>query len=55
VISGYATDPDGELKVLAFSMGLFPDHALLIALPALLQFQRIERPLEDVRRELNVL
>jgi len=39
VIGGYATDPDGELRVLAFSMGLFPDHALLIALPALLQFQ----------------
>lgn len=39
VIGGYATDPDGELQVLAFSMGLFPDHALLIALPALLQFQ----------------
>lgn len=39
VIGGYATDPDGELQVLAFTMGLFPDHALLIALPALLQFQ----------------
>ncbi|MFM7513169.1 MAG: hypothetical protein ACKO3F_07360 [Cyanobium sp.] len=39
VIGGYATDPDGELGVLAFSMGLFPDHALLIALPPLLQFQ----------------
>lgn len=39
VIGGYATDPDGELQVLGFSMGLFPDHALLIALPALLQFQ----------------
>jgi len=39
VIGGYATDPQGELEVLAFSMGLFPDHALLIALPALLQFQ----------------
>ncbi|MFZ9621513.1 MAG: hypothetical protein ACO289_09945 [Prochlorococcaceae cyanobacterium] len=102
VIGGYGTDPGGELQVLAFSMGLFPDHALLIALPALLQFQMgiadplagsvapklkdqldapafavalqrgaqatgpirdfhwdfwpwIERPLEDVRRELNVL
>lgn len=39
VIGGYATDPAGELQVLGFSMGLFPDHALLIALPALLQFQ----------------
>ncbi|NDC36219.1 MAG: hypothetical protein EBZ51_12810 [Synechococcaceae bacterium WB9_2_112] len=39
VIGGYATDPDGELQVLGFTMGLFPDHALLIALPALLQFQ----------------
>ena len=39
VIGGYGTDPEGELEVLAFSMGLFPDHALLIALPALLQFQ----------------
>ena len=39
VIGGYGTDPKGELEVLAFSMGLFPDHALLIALPALLQFQ----------------
>jgi len=39
VIGGYATDPDGELRVLAFSLGLFPDHALLIGLPALLQFQ----------------
>ncbi|MFM7436350.1 MAG: hypothetical protein ACKO1Q_10340 [Vulcanococcus sp.] len=39
VIGGYATDPVGELQVLAFSMGLFPDHALLIALPPLLQFQ----------------
>ena len=39
VIGGYATDPDGELQVLAFSMGLFPDHALLIGLPGLLQFQ----------------
>jgi hypothetical protein len=102
VIGGYGTDPGGELQVLAFSMGLFPDHALLIALPALLQFQMgiadplagsvapklkdqldapafavalqrgaqasgpirdfhwdfwpwIERPLEDLRRELNLL
>ena len=102
VIGGYATDPDGELQVLGFTMGLFPDHALLIALPALLQFQMgiadplagsvapklkdqldapafaralqrgaattgpirdfhwdfwpwIDRPLADVRRELNVL
>lgn len=39
VIGGYATDPDGELKVLGFSMGLFPEHALLIGLPGLLQFQ----------------
>ena len=39
VIGGYATDPDGELQVLGFTMGLFPDHALLIGLPALLQFQ----------------
>jgi hypothetical protein len=39
VIGGYATDPDGELQVLAFSMGLFPDHALLIAIPPLMQFQ----------------
>jgi hypothetical protein len=39
VIGGYATDPDGELQVLAFSLGLFPDHALLIGLPALLQVQ----------------
>lgn len=39
VIGGYGTDPGGELQVLAFSMGLFPDHALLIALPPLLQFQ----------------
>lgn len=39
VITGYGTDPAGELQVLAFSMGLFPDHALLIALPPLLQFQ----------------
>ena len=39
VISGYATDPEGELQVLGFTMGLFPDHALLISLPALLQFQ----------------
>ena len=39
VIGGYATDTDGELKVLAFTLGLFPDHALLIALPPLLQFQ----------------
>ncbi|MFM9041102.1 MAG: hypothetical protein ACKOHJ_02410, partial [Vulcanococcus sp.] len=101
VIGGYATDPDGELQVLAFSMGLFPDHALLIAIPALLQFQMgiadplagsvapklkdqlqapafasalqrgsevigpirdlhwdfwtwIDRPLEDVRQDLNV-
>jgi hypothetical protein len=102
VVGGYATDPDGELQVLGFTMGLFPDHALLIALPALLQFQMgiadplagsvapklkdqldapafaralqrgasttgpirdfhwdfwpwIDRPLVDVRRELNVL
>ena len=101
VIGGYATDPDGELQVLAFSMGLFPEHALLIAIPPLMQFQAgiadplagsvapklkdqlrapafaaalergsnvvgpikdmhwnfwtwIERPLEDVRRDLNV-
>ena len=101
VIGGYATDPDGELQVLAFSMGLFPDHALLIAIPPLMQFQMgiadplagsvaptlkdqlrapafatalergsavigpirdmhwnfwtwIERPLDDVRHELNV-
>ena len=101
VIGGYATDPDGELQVLGFSMGLLPDHALLIAIPALLQFQMgiadplagsvapklkdqlqaptfaaalqrgsevigpirnlhwdfwtwIDRPLEDVRHELNV-
>jgi len=101
VIGGYATDPDGELQVLAFSMGLFPEHALLIAIPPLMQFQVgiadplagnvapklkdqlrapafaaalerganvvgpikdmhwdfwtwIERPLEDVRRDLNV-
>lgn len=101
VIGGYATDPDGELQVLGFSMGLFPDHALLIGLPGLLQFQMgiadplagsvapklkdqlnapafatalergaattgpirkfhwdfwpwIERPLDDVRRDLNV-
>jgi hypothetical protein len=39
VIGGYATDPKGELQVLAFSLGLFPDHALLIGLPPLLQFQ----------------
>jgi len=39
VIGGYATDPAGELQVLAFTMGLFPDHALLIVLPPLLQFQ----------------
>ena len=39
VIGGYATDPDGELQVLAFSMGMFPEHALLIAIPPLLQFQ----------------
>ena len=39
VIGGYATDPEGELQVLGFTMGLFPDHALLISLPALLQFQ----------------
>lgn len=39
VIAGYDTDPAGELQVLAFTMGLFPEHALLIALPALLQFQ----------------
>jgi hypothetical protein len=102
VIGGYATDPGGELQVLAFSLGLFPEHALLIGLPPLLQFQMgiadplagsvapklkdqldapafaeglqrgaaatgpirdlhwdfwpwIERPLVDVRRELNVL
>jgi hypothetical protein len=101
VITGYDTDPAGELQVLAFTMGLFPDHALLIALPAMLQFQMgiadplagsvapklkdqlnapafavalqrgaettgpirdfhwdfwpwIERPLQDVRRELRV-
>lgn len=101
VIGGYATDPDGELQVLAFTMGLFPEHALLIGLPALLQFQMgiadplagsvapklkdqlnapafaaglqrgstaagpirdfhwdfwpwIDRPLDEVRRELNV-
>ncbi len=101
VIGDYATDPDGELQVLGFTMGLFPDHALLISLPALLQFQMgiadplagsvapklkdqldapafaralqrgaattgpirdfhwdfwpwIERPLADVRRDLNV-
>lgn len=28
-----------DLQVLGFTMGLFPDHALLIALPALLHFQ----------------
>jgi len=39
VIVGNGTDPEGELEMLAFSMGLFPDHALLIALSALLQFQ----------------
>lgn len=39
VVGGYATDPAGELQVVGFSMGLFPDHALLIGLPALLQFQ----------------
>lgn len=39
VIGGYATDPDGELRVLAFTLGLFPDHSLLIGLPPLLQFQ----------------
>ncbi|MCP9882292.1 hypothetical protein KBY65_07340 [Cyanobium sp. Alchichica 3B3-8F6] len=102
VIGGYATNPNGELQVLGFTMGLFPDHALLIGLPALLQFQMgiadplagsvapklkdqldaptfaqalqrggattgpirdfhwdfwpwIERPLADVRRELQVL
>lgn len=102
VIGGYATDPDGELQVLAFSMGLFPEHALLIGIPPLMQFQVgiadplaasvapklkdqlrsdafasslergskavghlrdlhwdfwswIERPLEDIRRDLNVL
>ena len=102
VIGNYATDPDGELQVLGFTMGLFPDHALLIGLPGLLQFQMgladplaagvaptlqdqlnapafaqalqrgaaatgpirdfhwdfwpwIERPLEAVRRELQVL
>ena len=102
VIGGYATDPEGELQVLGFTMGLFPDHALLISLPALLQFQMgiadplagsvapklkdqldapafaqalqrgaattgpirdfhwdfwswIDRPLADVRRDLNVL
>jgi hypothetical protein len=101
VIGGYATDPDGELQVLAFTMGLFPEHALLIAIPPLMQFQVgiadplagsvapklkdqlrapafaaalergsnvvgpikdihwdfwtwIDRPLEDVRRDLNV-
>ena len=101
VIGGYTTDPDGELQVLAFSMGLFPEHALLIAIPPLMQFQVgiadplagnvapklkdqlsapsfaaalerganvvgpikdmhwdfwtwINRPLEDVRRDLNV-
>lgn len=102
VIGGYATDPEGELRVLAFSLGLFPNHALLIGLPPLLQFQMgiadplagsvapklkdqldapafaeglqrgaaatgpirdlhwdfwpwIERPLVEVRREMNVL
>ncbi|MFM7465160.1 MAG: hypothetical protein ACKO28_06775 [Cyanobium sp.] len=39
VIGGYATDPAGELQVLAFSLGLFPEHALLIGLPPLMQFQ----------------
>ena len=39
VIGGYDTDPAGELQVLGFTMGLFPDHALLIVLPPLLQFQ----------------
>lgn len=39
VIGGYATDPEGELQLLGFTMGLFPDHALLVGLPVLLQFQ----------------
>ncbi|MBW0166130.1 MAG: hypothetical protein KXJ49_01365 [Vulcanococcus sp.] len=102
VIGGYDIDVIGEQRVLAFTMGLVPEQALLIALPALLQFQMgiadplaasvapklkdqldvdvfarelargaettgpirdlhwdfwswIERPLESVRRELNVL
>lgn len=39
VIGDYATDPEGELQVVGFTMGLFPEHGLLIGLPALLQFQ----------------
>ena len=39
VIGGYAIDYAGEIRVLAFTMGLVPDHALLIGLPAMLQFQ----------------
>lgn len=31
--------PYGELQVLFISMGLFPNHGLLIALPALVQFE----------------
>ena len=102
VIGGYGIDYIGEQRVLAFTMGLFPDHALLIGLPGMLQFQMgiadplaasvapklkdqldpplfarelergaatigpirnfhwdfwtwIERPLAEVRRDLNVL
>ena len=39
VIGGYGIDAIGEQRVLAFTMGLVPEQALLIALPALLQFQ----------------
>jgi len=39
VIGGYDIDVIGEQRVLAFTMGLVPEQALLIALPALLQFQ----------------
>lgn len=39
VIGDYDIDVAGEQRVLAFTMGLVPDHALLIGLPALLQFQ----------------
>jgi hypothetical protein len=102
VIGGYDTTPAGELQVLAFTMGLFPDHALLVGVVGLLQFQMgftdpmgsvvaprtkdqlnapafavalqrgadvtgpirdfqwnfwdwTDRPLKDVRREMNVL
>ena len=102
MIGGYDTTPAGELQVLAFTMGLFPDHALLVGVVGLLQFQMgftdpmgsvvaprtkdqlnapafavalqrgadvtgpirdfqwnfwdwTDRPLKDVRREMNVL